>query len=41
MENATKELAKDICLQIAAAKPEYLNRESVPQERVEKKKWKF
>ncbi len=36
MENATKELAKDICLQIAAAKPEYLNRESVPQERVEK-----
>ena len=36
MENATAELAKDICLQIAAAKPEFLNRESVPAERVEK-----
>ena len=29
-------LAKDVCMQIAAAKPEYLNRESVPQEAVEK-----
>ena len=36
MENATPELAKDICLQIAAAKPEFLNRESVTPERVEK-----
>ena len=36
MENASEELAKDICMQIAAARPEYLNRESVPQERVEK-----
>ena len=36
MENATSELAKDICLQIAAAKPEFLNRESVTAERVEK-----
>ena len=36
MENATPELAKDICLQIAAEKPEYLNREVVPAERVEK-----
>ena len=36
MENATPELAKDICLQIAAAKPEFLNRESVTAERVEK-----
>ena len=36
LENGTNELAKDICLQIAAAKPEYLNRESVPAERVEK-----
>ena len=36
MENATSELAKDICLQIAASKPEYLNRESVPEERVAK-----
>ena len=31
-----KELAKDVCMQIAAARPEYLNRESVPQERVAK-----
>lgn len=30
------ELAKDVCMQIAAAKPEYLNREAVPQDRVEK-----
>ena len=36
MNNASEELAKDICMQIAAAKPEYLNRESVPAERVEK-----
>ena len=36
MENSTEELAKDICMQIAAARPEYLDRESVPQERVEK-----
>ena len=36
MENGTHELAKDICMQIAAARPEYLNREAVPQERVDK-----
>ena len=30
------ELAKDVCMQIAAAKPEYLNREAVPQEQVSK-----
>lgn len=30
------ELAKDVCMQIAAARPEYLNRESVPQDRVQK-----
>ena len=36
MENATAELAKDVCMQIAAARPEYLDRESVPAERVEK-----
>lgn len=36
MENADNELAKDICLQIAAAKPEFLNRESVTPERVAK-----
>ena len=29
-------LAKDVCMQIAAARPEYVNRESVPQERVQK-----
>lgn len=36
MENASEELAKDVCMQIAAARPEYLDRESVPAERVEK-----
>ncbi len=36
MENGTSELAKDICMQIAAARPEFLDRESVPQERVDK-----
>ena len=36
MENADNELAKDICMQIAAAKPEFLDRENVPQERVDK-----
>ncbi len=30
------ELAKDICLQVAAARPEYLNRQTVPQEKVQK-----
>ncbi|MDO5557942.1 MAG: translation elongation factor Ts, partial [Clostridia bacterium] len=28
----TQEIAKDICLQIAAAKPEYLNRNEVPED---------
>ena len=36
MKKGTSEVAKDICMQIAAAKPEYLNREAVPQERVAK-----
>lgn len=36
MENGTQELAKDICMQIAAARPEYLDRESVPEERLAK-----
>ena len=36
MKNADKELAKDICMQIAAAKPEYLNEAQVPSERLEK-----
>ena len=36
VENGDDELAKDVCMQIAAAKPEFLNRESVPAERLEK-----
>ena len=36
MKNADKELAKDICMQIAAARPEYVDRASVPTERVSK-----
>ena len=36
LENGNSELAKDICMQIAAARPEYLNREAVPEERVQK-----
>ena len=36
IENGTHELAKDICMQIAAARPEYLDRESVPEERLAK-----
>ena len=31
-------LAKDVCMQIAAARPEYLDEKSVPAERVEKEK---
>lgn len=34
MENANSELAKDVCMQIAAARPEYLDREAVPADRV-------
>ncbi len=36
MENAEEEVAKDVCMQIAAAKPEYLNKDAVPDERIEK-----
>ena len=36
MENASDEVSKDVCMQIAAAKPEYLDREAVPQDRVQK-----
>ena len=36
LENGTHELAKDICMQIAAARPEYLDREAVPADRLEK-----
>ena len=38
MKNGNKELAKDICMQIAAARPEYVSREQVPAERLEKEK---
>ncbi len=34
-EKGDEELAKDVCMQIAAAKPEYLSRESVPADKVE------
>ena len=36
LEGGNKTLAKDICMQIAAAKPEFLNKETVPQSRLEK-----
>ncbi len=36
IENGTKELAKDICMQIAAARPEYLDKDSVPESRLAK-----
>ena len=38
MKNGNKDLAKDICMQIAAARPEYINQEQVPEERLEKEK---
>ena len=38
MKKGTPEVAKDICMQIAAARPEYLNEQSIPAERVEKEK---
>ena len=38
MTSGTKELAKDVCMQIAAARPEFVNREQVPAERLEKEK---
>ena len=36
MKNPDEELGKDICMQIAAAKPEYLDENNVPKEVVEK-----
>ena len=36
LKNGDNALAKDVCMQVAAAKPEFLNREAVPQERLEK-----
>ena len=38
MKKGNKEVAKDIYMQIAAARPEYLNEAAVPAERVEKEK---
>lgn len=38
MTSGTKELAKDVCMQIAAARPEFIDRNQVPAERVEKEK---
>ena len=36
MAKGTEEVAKDICMQIAAARPEFVRREEVPAERVQK-----
>ena len=36
MTKGDKELAKDLCMQIAAARPEFVKRDEVPQERVDK-----
>lgn len=36
MKKGNKEVAKDICMQIAAARPEYVRKEEVPAERVSK-----
>ena len=36
MKKGNSEVAKDICMQIAAARPEYVRKEEVPQERVNK-----
>ena len=38
MKSGDKEVAKDICMQIAAARPEYLNEASVPEDRLNKEK---
>ena len=38
MTSGTKELAKDVCMQMAAARPEFIDRDQVPAERVEKEK---
>jgi len=36
MKKGTTEVAKDVCMQVAAARPEYVRKEEVPQERVAK-----
>ena len=38
IENGNTEVAKDVCMQIAAARPEFINREEVPADRLEKEK---
>lgn len=38
VKGANEEVAKDVAMQAAAMKPEYLSEESVPEERVEKEK---
>ena len=38
MKGGNSEVAKDVCMQIAAARPEYLNEASVPEDRLEKEK---
>ena len=38
MKKGNKEVAKDVCMQIAAARPEYLDEASVPADRIEKEK---
>ena len=38
MKNGNHELAKDVCMQIAAARPEFVSREEVPADRLEKEK---
>ena len=36
IKGGDEEVAKDVCMQIAAARPEFLNREAVPESRLEK-----
>ena len=38
MKSGDKDVAKDICMQIAAARPEYLNEATVPEDRLNKEK---
>ena len=38
MKKGSKEVAKDVCMQIAAARPEFIDRDQVPADRVEKEK---
>ena len=38
MKKGNNEVAKDLCMQVAAARPEFVNREQVPADRVSKEK---